>query len=479
MKWLVFLAVLAYVSATDVVVLKNSNWDSFFKDNPDSIVLVEYFAPWCGHCKKLIPEYETAASELKGSGVLLATVDATEEKDLAQKAGVSGYPTLKIYKNGELVSDYKGPRESAGIVTYMKKQAGPASKLLTETDLVTYSITPTEFSIVGRFKSETSTLGKLFLKVAAAERDDFRFAHSVDSSRADEEIRVVQPTALHTKVEPSSDVFTGRTSDSLKKFIVSKIVGVTGLMNKDTAKFFDSVTPRCIVYFPFDLKMDVSKFKYIRNRVMKVAGGFKDKMTFVVANSADFPTDCGDFKGPAAVVIRDGKNRYPTQGEFTSEMLQKFVDQFTAGSLEPFIKSEPVPTTQGNVKVLVGKNFNEIVNTPGKDVFVEFYAPWCGHCKTLAPKWDQLADKLAGEDSVLIAKMDATANDYPPSFPVQGYPSLFWVSSTNKKSPVKYDGGREFDDLLKYVKEKATKKNLKIADGKKAKKDKKAKKTEL
>lgn len=46
-----------------------------------------------------------------------------------------------------------------------------------------------------------------------------------------------------------------------------------------------------------------------------------------------------------------------------------------------------------------------------KDVFVEFYAPWCGHCKSLAPKYDALAEQLAGVESVVIAKMDATANE--------------------------------------------------------------------
>ena len=72
------------------------------------------------------------------------------------------------------------------------------------------------------------------------------------------------------------------------------------------------------------------------------------------------------------------------------------------------------------LQVVVGENFNEIVNDPTKDVLIEFYAPWCGHCKSLEPKYAELGEKLKDSKDIVIAKMDATANDVPHPYEVQG-----------------------------------------------------------
>lgn len=77
----------------------------------------------CGHCKRLKPEFAKAAELLKDSDpqISLIKVDCTEGgKDTCNKYSVSGYPTLKIFAKSDLVTDYNGPREAAGIAKYMK-----------------------------------------------------------------------------------------------------------------------------------------------------------------------------------------------------------------------------------------------------------------------------------------------------------------------------------------------------------------------
>eukprot|EP01061_Rhynchopus_euleeides_P028684 TRINITY_DN467_c0_g1_i11.p1 TRINITY_DN467_c0_g1~~TRINITY_DN467_c0_g1_i11.p1 ORF type:complete len:413 (+),score=195.41 TRINITY_DN467_c0_g1_i11:60-1298(+) len=85
--------------------------------NSDDIWMVEFYAPWCGHCKNLAPQWAQAATELKGSGAKLGAVDATIHQAIASKYGIQGYPTIKVFSKGS-VTDYEGQRSAEGIVSY-------------------------------------------------------------------------------------------------------------------------------------------------------------------------------------------------------------------------------------------------------------------------------------------------------------------------------------------------------------------------
>ena len=76
------------------------------------LTLSAVFAPWCGHCKALAPEYEEAATALKDKDIHLAKVDCTEETDLCSSYGVEGYPTLKVFRGPDNISPYAGQRNA-------------------------------------------------------------------------------------------------------------------------------------------------------------------------------------------------------------------------------------------------------------------------------------------------------------------------------------------------------------------------------
>ena len=100
------------------------------------------------------------------------------------------------------------------------------------------------------------------------------------------------------------------------------------------------------------------------------------------------------------------------------------------------------------------KNFNEIVIDNDNDVLVEFYAPWCGHCKKLAPIWDELGAYYKEVSGITIAKMDSTANEVD-GVDIKGYPTLKFYPKGGKSSPIDYDGGRELDGFKSWLKEKS------------------------
>ncbi|EEH49549.1 protein disulfide-isomerase domain [Paracoccidioides brasiliensis Pb18] len=120
-----------------------------------------------------------------------------------------------------------------------------------------------------------------------------------------------------------------------------------------------------------------------------------------------------------------------------------------------FLLTSIVPVTaKSAVLDLIPDNFDSVVLKSGKPGLVKFFAPWCGHCRNLAPIYDQLADVFANEN-VHISKVDADEHkDLGRKFGVQGFPTLKWFDGKSEQ-PIEYNGGRDLESLVKFVSEKA------------------------
>ena len=195
-----------------------------------------------------------------------------------------------------------------------------------------------------------------------------------------------------------------------------------------------------------------------------IAEKHKGEVNFATIDAKAFGQHGGNLnlevgKWPAFAIQDVSKNQkfpFETQGdakELSEKKIGKFVEEFVAGKIEPSIKSEPIPEKQeGPVTVVVAKNYEELVMKNDKDVLLEFYAPWCGHCKALAPKYEELAGLYKNfADKVTVAKVDATVNDVPDE--IAGFPTIKLFKAGEKDEPIEYSGSRTVEDIANFIRD--------------------------
>lgn len=441
-----------------VLVLTDANFDEVVQKN--EFLLVEFYAPWCGHCKKLTPEYAKAAKILRQDNLYIGKLDATEQKEVAKRFEIGGYPTLKFFIKGEPI-DFEGGRTSSEIVSWVRKKTGPASKQYSTVAELDSFQSSSEVAVVF-FGDSSSSLFSVYESTAKG-YDDISFGHiSTEESRT--HFKAAQDSVVIFKKfdEGRNDLSSVFTAETLKAFIDGNSTPTVMKFDEKCAQhIFGKASPAIFLYrdknsestpaldslFTSIAKINKGKIQFV---ITDIKEGLETRLAeYIGVTSADLPS----------VRIADTRQdllKYNMAGEITNTSITNFIERWENGSLKAHLKSEDIPETQKeNVIVVVGKSFNSIVMDDSKDALVEFYAPWCGHCKSLAPIYEELATNLKHNTNLVIAKVDSTANEVE-QVSIKGFPTIKFFPAGKKDAPLDYDGDRTVEGFTKWLESHTT-----------------------
>ena len=185
------LAAAVHVAQGSVVELTVDN----YVQTEEGLWLIEFFAPWCGHCKHLKPIYEEASDAVASYGLRLGAVDVTQHKPLATQYEVKGYPTILWRRDGDEPEKYTGERNVAGFVAFAEKMVASAVRTLASADeIATFIETAGKGKVAfvlgeeavestdGDAAPPLSPLHLAFARVATQLQADFAFATSTAPS---------------------------------------------------------------------------------------------------------------------------------------------------------------------------------------------------------------------------------------------------------------------------------------------------------
>ncbi|XP_074874521.1 protein disulfide-isomerase A2 isoform X2 [Buteo buteo] len=447
-----------------VLVLHEHNFARALSEH--RLLLVEFYAPWCGHCQRLAPAFAQAAAALRNESSLarLGKVDATAQAALANEFGITSYPTLKLFRDGNRThpAAYTGRTDAKGIVRWMRRRAGPSATLLRDAAAAAAFISSQDLVVVGFFKDLGGEAAQAFYEVAGEMVDaPFGVAEAAELFQAYG--LSADTVCLFKKFDEGRTDFPVDPARGLDAAELTQLLRVHSLelvmefSNETSDQIFSAKIPHHMLLF---LNKSSSAQLTLRDGFRVAAGTFRGKVLFVVVDVTGYGADVLPFFGltpadaPTLRLVKMENNRKyrMDQDTFSDTAIRTFVQAVLDGKVKPHLMSAEPPEDWDArpVKVLVGKTFEQVAFDETKNVFVKFYAPWCSHCQAMAAAWEELGERYKDHEDIVIAELDATANELE-NITIKGFPTLHYFPAGPGRKMVEYKSARDVETFSKFL----------------------------
>jgi len=443
----------------DVISLTKDNFREVLEAN--DYLFVWFYAPWCGHCKQMAPHMEKLAVEMAGK-VAVAKVDGTEETDLMEEFGIQAFPQMRLFKfQARPPLEYgDNPRDEQSMRAWLEKMIGPPTVTLNSAKEYRQFLANNKKAAVGFFDYDDKDFIAAYKEfVAAAGHPNLLpiiCGEVFDPDVADELGYKVNQVVFHRNFDEDEVLEGGyQHRDKIMDFIEEFSHPYVADAQTDWRRLLMRGLPMVMLAVNIEEDQETSNAELMA-WYHSVARSYRKlfSFTFIAHDTGVYErlTGMDDVQYPALLLIKD-QRFYPLNKSPTKENTVQFLERYLAGDAESIYRSQAIPeTNEGPVIHVVGDTFEKIVMDPTKYVLIEYYAPWCGHCKQLEPIYEELAQYFENNDQVVIAKIDATENDNPIGV-IKGFPTIQLFSVGDDQTPIPYDGERTLSAMKSFLKE--------------------------
>lgn len=455
-------------------------------------MLIMFYAPWCGYCKKLKPDYSAAAAELKGKAVLVGMdVDKPDAFNVRYQFNITGFPTLIYFEKGEEKYRYAGKYDKQGLIDWLADPQPEGSGKKDEEEETPWSsqapeiLHLTDATFDENLKANPSILVMFYAPWcghcknmkpeyvdASKQMKEEEIAGSLAAVDCTKEPGVCKkfdvsgyPTIKYFANAEYKFKLSIRTKDKIIEFMKNPEappppppedlpwaeVSSPEILHLEDDSFKESLKKKKHVLVMFYAPW-CGHCKKAKPEIEKAAEHYKDdrKVWYAGVDCTVHRKSCERFDVSGYPTFRYflyGKKDFAYNGDRTANGLIDFMK-------DPTDKPAPVPPaeeewkdTPSDVVHLGDDDFDKFISD-NPSVLVMFYAPWCGHCKSMKPAYTEAAGDLVGKDHVLAA-VDCTKNrKVAGKYEIKGYPTLKYFKDGKDSE---YEGGRSKEDLISFL----------------------------